>query len=420
MYRVRPGVTEILNKIVAIEPQNSFLQYIVKRIQREDYRGIHISQHNRYDLERLLKILQGIFSTVGMERFRIPLGDDDGRRDPNCEPYYRMVKQVKINSGIGTINSLKKNFFVDFQRMGLLKRFDISGYRLVGTEKGQVYHGQLTDRAHRLINSTLTERYKIFTDALDDLFSNETANIANTLYYSDYKNDRIHLDEFMLIMTDDRPEIRDKKIDLLDSWRSLERFQQIRAIDYIKEYCNPDNFYGDKTQRRDYGNWKNESQQIFSLLKNTVYFDISNNTLRLNTGRYGIFTDSRIQTRTESAKTDYFNKHGIAKRDKCELHHVIPFSSARNKTEFQLIDDWMNLVYLSSSKHEEFPKNRNRNIILFISPGLLSFKDFDENLIVSRNGINSWYSEGEAPHMLKHNRELLKTVYGYTVPIASE
>lgn len=416
MDNVEPGVREILNKIIAVEPQNLFLQYIVRRVQRDDYRGIHISQHNRYDLDRLLIILQGIFSTVGMERFRIPLGDDDGRRDPDCVDYYRMVTEVKRNSGIGTINSLKKNFFVDFQRMGLLKRFDFRGQRLIGTERGQIFYGQLTDRAQKLISASLTERYRIFTDALDDLFSNETANIANTLYYSNYKNDRIHLDEFMLIMSDDRPEIRDKKIDLLDAWRSLKRFHQIRVIDYIKEYCNPVNFYGDKTQRRDYHNWKNESQQIFSLLKNTVYFDISNNTLRLNTGRYGIFTDYQIQIRSESAKTDYFNKHSVSKRGNCELHHIIPFSSSRNKAEFKLIDDWNNLVYLTSVKHEEFSKSGNRNIILVISPGLLSFKDFDENSIVAQNGTNTWYLEGKASSMLRHNRELLKTVYGYTVP----
>jgi len=415
MYGIKPGITEILIKIIAIEPQNLFLQYITKRIQREDYRGIHISQHNRYDLERLIKILQGVFSTVGMERFRIPLGDDDGTRIPSCGRYYSMVEQVKRNSGIGTINSLKKNFFVDFQRMGLLKRFDIHGYQLVGTEKGQVYYGQLTERASKLIHTTLIERYKIFTDALDDLFANETANIANTMYYSDYKDDRIYLEEFMLIMTDDRPEIRDKKIDLLDSWRRLERFQQIKALDHIKEYCDPDNFYGDKTQSRDYGNWRNESQQIFSLLKNTVYFDISNNTLRLNTGRYGIFTDDQIQKRMESAKTDYFNNHNIQKRDSCELHHVVPFSSARNKTEFKLIDDWNNLVYLSSAKHAEFSNTRNRNIILSVAPGLLNFKDFDNNIITVRNGTNSWYREEVAPRMHKHNGELLKTVYGYKI-----
>lgn len=409
------GDRTILEQILAILPNNLFLEYIIRRVQREDYRGLHVSQHNRYDLDRLIKILRGIYFIVGLEKFRIPLGDDIGEREPDCGFYYAIVTEVNKRAGIGTINSLKKNFFVDFERMGLMYRYDKNGNKIINIGRGQVYYGQLTDRVRDLLEGDIIKKYRIFTDSIDILFRDEIANIANTLYYSHYKNARISIDEFMLILSDSKPEYRDKKIDLLDSFRSLNRLQQEHAIDLIQKYCDPNSFSGDKTQRRDYHNWKNESQQIFSLLKNTVYFDITKNSLKLNTGMYGIFTDTQIKQRTLGAKRDYFVKHNLLILTSYELHHIVPFSAARNKEEFKLIDHWGNLIYLTSNKHAEFSNRRNRNIILLTSGGSLIFEDFDKNVITAKNGITARYSEGLTTKMLGHNKGLLKVVYGYPV-----
>lgn len=403
----------ILNKITSIKPDNSFLEYIVNRIQQDNYRGLHISQHNRYDLERLREILQGIYYIVEGKRFRIPLGDDMGVKDLDCSEYYNIVREVKKNSGVGTINSLKKNFFVDFHRMGLLYRYDENGNSMKGDERGHLYYGQLTAAAIKLLRGTVVESYKVFTDALDELFCNEIANLANTIYYSKYKNNRVSMDEFMLILSDNRPEIRGKKIDLMDSYRELARYQREGTINLIKEYCDPDTFSGSKTNRRDYHNWKNESQQIFSLLKNTVYFDITEQSLRLNTGRYGIFTDTQIQRRTLGAKNDYFIKHGVSKHRSYELHHIIPFSSARNKGEFKLIDDWKNLVYLTCNKHAEFIEYGNRNVMLKASDDTLLFGDFDGSFISVHNSTDARYANRQVPKMLSYNTGLLQTVYEY-------
>lgn len=408
------GDRSILNQILAIEPNNLFLDYVVRRVQREDYRGLHVSQHNRYDLDRLIKILSGIYNIVGLKRFRIPLGDDTGERDADCGYYYAIVKEVNKRAGIGTINSLKKNFFVDFERMGLMYRYDKYGDQILHMGRGQVYYGQLTDRVRDLLEGNITKRYRIFTDSIDILFSDEISNIANTLYYSNYKNARISINEFMLILSDSRPEYRDKKIDLLDSFRSLNRLQQERAVDLIQKYCDPDSFSGDKTQRRDYSNWKNESQQIFSLLKNTVYFDITENSLKLNTGMYGIFTDTQIQQRTLGTKRDYFIEHNLSPLTSHELHHIVPFSAARNKEEFKLIDNWRNLIYLTCNKHAEFSNRRNRNIILLTSADLLIFEDFGNNVITAKKGVTARYSERLLIKMLERNKELLKVVYGYS------
>lgn len=224
---------EILDNIIAIKPDNLFLQYIVERIQDDDYRGIHVSQHNRYDLERLTQILSGINKIANNRQFRVPLGDDDGSKETDCGEYYRIVDVVNSRAGIGTINSLKKNFFVDFQKMGLLDRFDKNGN--IVENRGHVYYAKLTEKAIALVSSaSIIERHKIFTDVLDKLFADEITHLAETLYYSNYKNEPIGIFEFMLILSDDRPQYKDKKISLIDSYRTLERWQQDKAIDLVK------------------------------------------------------------------------------------------------------------------------------------------------------------------------------------------
>jgi len=407
--------TKILEEIIAIQPDNQFLNYIVGRIQDGNYRGIHISQHNRYDLDRLTKILAGINEVVADKIFRVPPGDDKkGEQKPDCTEYYNIVKSVKNVAGVGTINSLKKNFFVDFQKLGLLHRFDKNKNEV--TKRSGIYYAQLTPLAIKLVNSSLVQQYKIFTDALDDLFEDEITRLAEILYYSNYKDTPIGIIEFMLILSDDRSQMSDNKIDLINSYRALKLWQQKKAIGLIKKYCNPENFKGDKTQKRDFGNWKNESQQIFLLLKNTVYFDITQNSLKLNTGMYGIFTDIQIKRRSLGAKHEYFQQHDIKKKiPTFELHHVIPFSAARNKIEFGVIDHWKNLVYLRNDKHAELTKNRDRNIVLHATEKELDFDDFDKKRIIAKNGSTVVYAGNISGTMQKYNREILKEVFDFTL-----
>lgn len=407
---------EFKNQLIAIQPGNIFLEYIADRINDDNYRGLHISQHNRYDLNRLIGILSGIYCIIQDKKFRIPLGDDNGENDANCYDYYEIVKEVKTISGIGTINSLKKNFFVDFQRMGLLERFDVHNNIIQPLKKGHVYSAKLTERAINLIETdSIQERYRIFTDALEDLFTNAISNIANLLYYSNYKNDFIGILEFMFIITDDRPGINQNKIKLIDSFRSLNNNQKEKAVNLIKEYCNPINFIGDKTNKRDFENWKNESQQIFTLLKNTVYFDITQNSLKLNTGMYGIFNDSQIKMRSLGVKQEYFKEHDVAKQSNFELHHIVPFSKARNKIEFKMIDNWRNLIYLEHNKHSQITKKRDKNIILVANETQADFIDIDNNNISAKNGIETVYNKKLAKKITTYNNKILKEFFQYSI-----
>ena len=114
----------ILSKILSIKEGNHFLKYIVNRLQNDHYRGWHISQQNRYDLNDIETILCEIYQVSGKNYFAIPPGDysKDEILTDEFKNFQTIVNKVKLKMGRGTINSLKKNFFPDMEKMQFLIR----------------------------------------------------------------------------------------------------------------------------------------------------------------------------------------------------------------------------------------------------------------------------------------------------------
>ena len=115
---------EILKSIEHIAPNNLFLNYIVDRVQDDNYRGIQCSQHNRLTYGYFKSLLQTIYEIAGDEVFGIHIGDDNGEYQEHASVYYEIVNAIKAVAGKGTINSVKKNTFPDLARAGLLDRYD--------------------------------------------------------------------------------------------------------------------------------------------------------------------------------------------------------------------------------------------------------------------------------------------------------
>ena len=402
---------EVLEEISSIEEGNLFLEYIVKRVQRKDYRGWHISQHNRYDLDDIKIILSAIYKVVGKETFAIPPGDYHKNYTLSHEykEYQIIVNLIKSEIGKGTINSIKKNFFPDLDRMGFLRR----------TQTPQGFScGELTPSAVEFIEAkTLVDRYKKFTDGIDKLFGNTISELAEMIHLSDYSKELISIYEFMFILSDSSEEV--DKIKILDSYRSLAKYKRKKVINLLKKYANPDNF-SDKSSARDFHNWKNQTQQIMNLLKTTVYFDVDKNkSFRLNSSREtGFFHQPK---RSEIPKREYFKFHQISKRNDFELHHIVPISSARNTEEARIVDDYRNLIYLHKNKHKEISRNRNENLVLSIDPDKAIFSDFDDkNKINAKNDADALYSKknDKIEKLAKHNTDLLKSIFDFEKYIA--
>lgn len=401
----------ILSEITSVEEGNLFLQYIVRRLRSDEYRGWHVSQHNRYTMNDMEAIMRAIYRTVQTRAFAIPPGDyGAGAVLPAMfADFAEILSRAKKVMGKATINSLKKNFFIDLDRMGFLNRMQIR------VDNKLTWHGELTSHAVEFlnVNNDLVAKYKKFTDGIDKIFGNKISQLAELLSLSDYNHDAISIYEFMFILSDQSENL--DKIEILDSYRSLKQYQRENAISLIKQYADPTKFAGDKTNKRDFHNWKNQAQQIMILLKATVYFEVEpNKYLRLNTGTTGFFEER--PRRRAGPKRQYFAFHGIQKKAEFELHHIVPISLARNKTEAKVIDDHLNLIYIHRVKHKEISKRRNENVVLSIDPANATFSNFQKsNSITAKNKKDAFYSDDKkkVKKMASHNAGLLKSIFGY-------
>lgn len=407
----------ILDRIKMVDEDNIFINYIIERLEGNTYRGWHVSQHNRYDLNDIAAILNAIREISSDRSFAIPPGDytSEDKLPKDYREFERIVGKINDELGRGTINSVKKNFFPDLSRMQFLDR----ERKIVSSGEKKTLHGKLTNYAIELIDAEhIADRYNKYTIGIDKLFKGKISELAELVYESNYANDKLTIYEFMFILSDhDRS--REYKIMLLNSFRSLGKRKCSQLINLIQEYANPKNFSGDKTVLRDFHNWKNQAQQILSLLNSTVYFSVDGNELFwLNIGAKNYYKG--IYKRKELPKKNYLKNHSIEKRDNFEFHHIIPIATAKNDKEFKMIDDERNLIYIHKNKHREISQNLSRNIVLYIDKNIAIFEDIyteEQNRIeVSNSGRDrsAYYSTDpkKLAEMGKYNKKLIQYFFG--------
>ena len=404
-----------LKELEQISSSNRFITYISERVSSNNYRGIQCSQHNRLTFNYFSNLVSIIYNIAGTNIFNIHIGDDNGVLQPNAHIYYKIVDAIKKSVGKGTINSVKKNTFPDIARMGFIDRYDKNREKIFeGPTKKKVYSVGLSKLGEKFAKATAFEKIKIFTDGIDVLTKNTASDLVELLYFNDYGIDSIDILEFMYIFSDNRKEISfNDKLGILIDYRQLSIADKEKVDICLKKFCNPQNrkYYDNKTLLRDYSNWKNESQQIYELLSNSTYFKVNGNKLILNTGDYGLFNEQT--RRSGTAKNEYFLNHNITKNPRYELHHIIPFSKAQNKSDAVFIDNFKNLIYLKNEKHSEFTANKNRNVIIKYTvnnPNVI-FMDFNDSFILVDISKDALISSELLPKIKTYNEFLLKKFY---------
>lgn len=403
----------VLSDILSIDQNNRFLPYIMKRLRSDHYRGWHVSQHNRYGLDEVTIILREIHRVASTNFFAIPPGDYSRDRSlpTGFENYQAIVEGIYSQMARGTINSIKKNFFPDLDKMCFLQRKQLQSDACLSP----VSHGRLTQKAADFIKAkSVIERYKIFTDGVDNLFGSKISELAELIYLSDYGEDSISVYEFMFILSDESKSL--DKIGMLSAFRKLNKHKRNRVIALVQRYADPTKFGGNKTAKRDFHNWKNQAQQILNLLKTTVYFEVDQNEyFRLNTSNTGFF---RATTERKIApKRKYFSFHQIEKRAYFELHHIVPISSARNKQDAKVIDDHRNLIYIHRKKHKQISAGGSQHVVLDINPSVAVFSDIaHDDRIKAKNKKTALYSDkpGKIKTMVRYNATLLESIFQYS------
>ena len=421
-----------MSYVESIQYDNKALQFIDKRLQDDNYRGSESSEHNRYDMEEIYIILTILNKySPQKEKLQIPIGDvkDGDSVIVGTEKYIEICKEIgkKIKKKNGepkhTQNTLKKNTFVDLHRAGFITRWKKTNSGILEIDPYKrslnIKYVSLTDDGLKFINSNLIDRPFIFTKGLYNLLGNYIDISLDILKDSDCEIDKISKYEFMFfvsaINTDTSFSItKDECVSLLKDYRTLDNNQQGQVIERLKDRLKPEYFDGDKTQKRDWHNWKNKIDQIYHLFAQMPYFEIIDKDLTLTSRpiKKQKGADLEIKKRSQTEKLEYFKQHDIlSKVNGYELHHVIALAFSVSPEQYEMLDKWENMVYIDAGQHAKITQNNNRNIIMSVEEADVILKDYiNKNSIYLEWQTNILYSPDNQKIMLEYNKKMLKNI----------
>lgn len=406
-----------LMNVEKVDSDNLSVKFIVKRFQLDKYRGMQLFQHNRYDEVTMYKMLESIkqvFIEEKIEYIEIPKGDVDNGKNKgflisDYPKYKKLVDAIRKKTAKGTANTLKKNFFPDWERSGLIKRFD---------KKSKF---KLNDW---ILNTTINdwknkELYKLHISSLlpngfiEDVYY-ILENIISITFY-----------EFLLFFTFiyslNKINIKingkrniDKIQTLITSWRNLTRVQQSSVIENLKKYMDP-NLYKTKpkNKKKDWGNFNNESQQIFHFLKKSNLFNISMNSNNLQEITLNQIKNTnhnkRKFARNKNIYNEYHLKHKTKSEKGFEMDHIVKFSLITTQEDIPYIDNYLNILYIDGKSHSIKTQQGSNHMILKYENEEIILKDYrnvskpinlklDENIKIKLDNISDY---------LNHNKKLV-------------
>lgn len=417
----------LIDRLTSIDKSKRCLLFLAERILDPHYRGVQISQHNRYTINDVIIILEELYKIVGTNKLLIR-NTDLSKRPSNTPEEYKYAEytnNVSKRMARCTQDSLRKNHFVDLNRMGLIDRYDKNGDLVEPYEKKGIRFVSLTQQGVELIKNkdNTFKRNFYYTKAIDSL-SNGLANelLDVTIMINDNK---INIYEFMFFVSytgkilNGHYYTKDEIVEFVREFRTMSRFQKDEVISVVQQYCNPKNFIGNKTDKRDFSNWKNEAQQIFMLMDQTVILErgvgIYSEELFIKIGEDSIFQDIEKLERSKRAKDEYFINHNIGKKIGFELHHIIPLKKARSRLEYASLDVWQNMVYIDGYTHGKITQQGSRHTILNFIGKDMKLTDYTKHFapILCKHVENVEYDPANQATMQNYNTDTIRSIKGY-------
>ncbi|MCE8158943.1 MAG: hypothetical protein I3270_00460 [Candidatus Moeniiplasma glomeromycotorum] len=344
------------------------IEFLQKRLASSDYRGWHYSQHNRYTFEEVVEIfntLNDFIKKSGSEYLSIRTTDVSKRPKnyPHEQVFADFCREVKKKIGKGKQDAMRKNFFVDFNRMNLLERYDTEGKLIEKGEKKKVSKVKISELGKELVNSpTMFEKYLVYSKATDFLLEGVMEALVSIMREINENNSEkyLEIEEFQFFVSFVGKELDGVICDsqaiteFLLEYRNLSDSQKDYLIKEMKKYCNPKDFQGNKKDKRDFHNWENGVRQLLNLLSTTAYFEFDSIKRRLLLGKSDYKENKNIWEiskliRSNLEKKNYFEKHNISKKLGFELHHVKPLFWVKTAEELKLTDNWKNMLYMLMS-----------------------------------------------------------------------
>jgi len=268
--------------ITNINNSNEALKFLEERIKSDDYRGLHLFQHYRYDINFIKTVLSELYKyekETGNKYLKIRTTDSSKRPENNADEidYSNIISKIKSSTGKGTQDAIRKIIFVDCNRMGFLDRYDkdknlippnttARGYALVSlSEKGKKF----------IEAKNIKEEYFMFSSGLYRIIG----TLVNTLEYLITKHDLKFISkyEFMYFVSaiDDSSSFSidaDKCGNLIKQFRLLGDIDRKNVTKLLKKEMKPDKNKS-KKDKRDFHNWENEARRLFNPYAEELSFD---------------------------------------------------------------------------------------------------------------------------------------------------
>lgn len=372
------------------EPYDS-LKFIAKRIKDPKYRGNIASQHNRYTINEMLKIMIKLDKFAPSNKEMLQIRNKDlsvfQRTQLGAEKYSEMVKEINNDLKRTTEDSLRKTFFPDLHRMGFIERFNAKKEITDPFTSSPIKYFRVTKLGEKFINSNIVDRNLIFSKGLNKMLKGYIDNISDILTDESYDFKYLTEYELMFFVSAINENASysitiEKCKDYIKDFRQVSTFRKEDLINTLKIEMDPKKYdSGNKTEKKDFHNFKNKFDQILTLLDQSDYFEVNNKgksevtRLTLRGISNSDDTDEILVTRKRSVvqKQEYFKNNNIRKENYkgFQLHHIIEFSEAETYAQLKLIDNWKNMVLIDGQKHNEITCDRNKvKYYLF---------DYDEN-----------------------------------------
>ena len=402
-----------------INQGNKAVEFISERIKDDNYRGAPSSEHNRYTVDQIINILI-LLDKYAPNKSLMSVRTTDISRRPKNNPeeflYAEFCNEAKRTAGIGTQDAMRKNLFVDLQRMELIDRYNENKEKTAPFSQQRIKYVSISDQGLKLVKAkNILDKYFIFSKGIDKLLGGYIDIVLNILRDHEYGINQISVYEYMFFVSAIGVNFSfnintDKAVELIKEYRNLTPIQRKSIIVTLRKELKPKNFTGSKIQKRDFGNWKNKIDQIFYLLNQTVYFEKRGEQLVLKGGENSfVETETRLD-RSLNEKYQYFVKQEIEKTIGFELHHIVPLSWSESVYHFKILDKWENMVYIDGFSHAKITQNRNRNVVLETVKKELILKDYSNNKIYLKFKESVLYKIENQPTMKKYNEELLNTI----------
>lgn len=373
-----------LKNILKIAPNNKAVEFIYWRFLQDDYRGIHLLQHNRWTFKKFKAIIFAIvYSQDENGYIKVPRGDEIKNFLIGDYPQYgnlvnlfsNKYKEITGNKKKeGTPNTVKKNLFPDLARMNVIDRYRKTKNGIVllnPNKKGSV--DLIRMRSYLELDKKNIEDEFFLSNLYNQVSKNIYTSLPTLIFdliTDEELEGKISQDEFLFFITWYNKEYlkNDLKFndikDLILEWRKLNLAARKHVVTFIKNWAIPNHFVGvKKNKKRDYNNFKNETQEIMQHIKNSQIFALDENAKEFQIV-FKIKDEKIIRYRSNTPKLEYFKNHNVKKRKGFEFDHVVPISWSTTWDEAIKICSWKNLIYIDAKKHAI--KTQSNNIYVFL------------------------------------------------------